>query len=138
MTKLQKLKNIADSATQDNWYYVERMGVYSEGDIETVHNHGTRSWSNEVAKAAHAHSFDSESDNAKNMKHIATFNPSTVLKLIEVIEMQREALNKVADYPFNAHTSHLTDVTQMKRYCRYAQYDTEKLLEEIEAENERR
>ena len=95
MNKLEKLREIAEAATQDQWHYVEQMGVYTEGDIETVHNHGTKSWSNEVAKAAHAFCFKKDSDNAKNMKHIATFDPATVLKLIEVIEVQANALEDV-------------------------------------------
>lgn len=41
-------------------------------------------------------------------------------KLAEENKVLVEALEKVDNYPFNAHTSYLTDVTQMKRYCRDA------------------
>lgn len=85
MTKLTQLRKIAEAATQGKWNYIETRGVLCDTGIQKLHNHGVSSYTDEIAVASHGFNFEIDSDDSKNMKHIATFSPDTVLKMLEII-----------------------------------------------------
>lgn len=102
MSVLEKLRKICERATKEEWEHVHDgeygRGVLTNEDVvQTNHTHGTRSWSRVVACAAHGHGYSKKDDAFHNMEHIATFNPTTVLTLLDALEECTKALDFYRD-----------------------------------------
>jgi hypothetical protein len=80
MTILENLRKVALAATQGPWSYCE--------DEEHLHADTMQDAGGEPYHIIH----NDGSIAVKNQKHIATFNPTTVLALLDALQEAREAL----------------------------------------------
>jgi hypothetical protein len=72
---IERSRELEKAATEGPWVHREGSGIGLPGDehvVVTVHNHGTKSWSRDIAVAAHGHSYERTSDNWPNMEFIAS------------------------------------------------------------------
>lgn len=102
MISLEHLRKIAQSATQGPWEhdYSDGWGrgvLIDESRVQTNHTHGTRSWSDVIACAAHGYDYQITDDAFKNMQHIATFNPLTILALLDSLEEAMSTLRNIEE-----------------------------------------
>jgi hypothetical protein len=92
---LAGLRRIAEAANQGEWKLGELLPAGEEADLPTQTidveylYHGRKTWH---AEAIHVHIEPAE----VNAKHIATFNPATVLKLLDRIEELERGLRTTA------------------------------------------
>lgn len=96
---LIKLKALAIAATPGPWTHRTSdefgSGVGNKDNeycVQSNHNHGSKSWSRDIAVAAHAFSYRKDDDAFKNMEFISACSPDVVLRLVEALEEARDSL----------------------------------------------
>lgn len=98
---LIKLKSLAIAATPGPWTHRTSdefgSGVGNKDNeycVQSNHNHGSKSWSRDIAVAAHALSYRKDDDAFKNMEFISACSPDVVLRLVGALEEAKIALEK--------------------------------------------
>jgi len=135
MTKqIEKLKGICEAATAGPWQIEPYENVF---DVVNCAENGRDRYS------------VFEGSNEKNtLKHIATFNPQTVLKLLAVIELQQLALkgykplfdnqdivrNTDNDHAYSEFTAMSARIISVLQKTEQALQKTNELMNEIEGE----
>lgn len=94
---LNEIKDREQKATKGPWIH-KNDGEFGKGItrfdeeycVQTVHNHGSSSWSRDIAVAAHGHGYQKTSNNFQNMEFIAAARqdiPRLVKALEEAIQL---------------------------------------------------
>lgn len=66
---------VTHSWTKEPWKFIPTAGIMRDDEghcVETVHNHGVKSWAKYIARADHGHSFEEPSENSANMQRIVS------------------------------------------------------------------
>ena len=112
--EFNKLKSIAERATPGSWVVyrpwlsrgimdaygvIPRANLHPEESyqVKTEHNHGSCSYSLEIAVPSGNSPAKDGSQAAANMEFIATFNPEVVTTLLDEHDRMRRALNFIVN-----------------------------------------